>query len=88
MSKGNDLGLLELLKAKGVSVLRAGQQNSWLEIVLDEGRNRHIRRMLEAQFIEVLRLVRVAIGGLQLGHLAKGSFRELSEAEVRSLDPI
>lgn len=75
----------ELLKAKEVSILRAGQKNSWLEIVLDEGRNRHIRRMLAAQGIEVLRLVRVAIGGLQLGHLAKGSFRELSDSEVRSL---
>ena len=77
----------ELLQAKYVSVLRAGEKNSWLEIILDEGKNRHIRRMLAAQNIEVLRLVRVAIGRLQLGDLAKGSFRELSKSEMRSLEP-
>ena len=41
--------------------------------------------MLAVLGIEVLRLVRVAIGGLQLGILANGSFRELSKSEVRSL---
>ena len=77
----------ELLQAKRVSRLRAGEKNSWLEIVLDEGRNRHIRRMLSAQGVEVLRLVRVAIGRLCLGNLPKGSFRKLRESEVRFLQP-
>ena len=77
----------DLLRAKRVSILRAGEKSSWLEIVLDQGKNRHIRRMLAAQNIQVLRLVRVAIGGLQLGNLAKGRFRELSESEVRPLNP-
>lgn len=75
----------ELLKAIRVSLLRAGEKNSWLEIVLNEGRNRHIRRMLAACGIEVLRLVRVAIGGLQLGRVPKGEFRELTDNEVRRL---
>ena len=76
----------ELLRVKHASVLRTGQKNSWLVIVLDEGRNRHIRRMFEALGIEVLRLVRVAIGPLQLGLLQKGSFRPLTAGEKMSLD--
>src|SRR4029077_1943763 len=51
----------EFLRVKNVRALRSGERNSWLEIILDEGKNRHIRRMLEALKIEVLRLVRVAI---------------------------
>ena len=56
-----------------------------LEIVLDEGRNRQIRRLLAARDIAVLRLVRVAIGSLQLGQLAKGQWRELDVAEREAL---
>jgi 23S rRNA pseudouridine2605 synthase len=72
----------EFLSAKRVAVLRRGQKNSWLEIVLDEGRNRQIRRLLEAFGVGVLRLVRVAIGPLQLGGLAKGQCRFLAAGEV------
>ena len=76
----------ELLRARKARVLRSGQQNCWLEIVLDEGKNRQIRRMLAAFGVDVLRLVRVAIGPLPLGNLAKGAFRELTKAEKGSLD--
>ena len=76
----------EVLRAKQARRLRAGQKNCWLEIVLDEGKNRQIRRMMEGMGVEVLRLVRVAIGPLQLGELAKGSYRVLSEDEKRMLD--
>jgi 23S rRNA pseudouridine2605 synthase len=76
----------EILRAKQVQILRQGERNSWLEIVLDEGRNRHIRRMLEASEIAVLRLVRVAIGPLALGDLPKGSTRPLTSAEKQLLD--
>jgi 23S rRNA pseudouridine2605 synthase len=76
----------EMLRAKQARRLRAGQKNCWLEIVLDEGKNRQIRRMLEGMGVGVLRLVRVAIGPLQLGELAKGSSRALSEDEKRVLD--
>lgn len=76
----------EFLRVKSVRMLRQGEQNSWLEIVLDEGKNRHVRRMLEALRIETLRLVRVAIGPLALGDLAKGATRSLDEKEKRALD--
>jgi len=71
----------ETLRAKGVRLLRHGKRNSWLEIVLDEGKNRHIRRMLEAMDVSVLRLVRVSIGPLELGELKKGEYRHLTMAE-------
>jgi 23S rRNA pseudouridine2605 synthase len=76
----------EMLRAKQARVLRSGQKNCWLEIILDEGKNRQIRRMLAARSVEVLRLVRVAIGPLQLGNLPKGTFRPLTRDEKRSLD--
>ncbi len=74
-----------LLRAKHVGVLREGERNAWLEIVLDEGRNRQIRRLLAALEIGVLRLVRVAIGALAMGELGKGAWRMLSAEEVRAL---
>ena len=76
----------ERLRAKAGRVLRGGEKNTWLEIVLDEGKNRHIRRMLAAVGIEVLRLVRVAIGPLMLGDLPKGTSRPLTNNEKRALD--
>jgi 23S rRNA pseudouridine2605 synthase len=76
----------DLLRAELVRELRRGERNSWLEIVLHEGKNRQIRRMLEALGVEVLRLVRVAIGGLTLGDLAKGSCRELTAEEKSSIE--
>ncbi|HEY1262916.1 MAG TPA: pseudouridine synthase [Terriglobales bacterium] len=76
----------DFLKAVAARSLREGNRNSWVEIVLDEGKNRHIRRLLEALGIGVLRLVRVAIGPLTLGDLAKGAFRGLSKAEKKMLD--
>ena len=75
----------ERLRAKSARLLRTGSRNAWLEIVLDEGRNRQIRRLLAALDIGVLRLVRVAIGDLALGDLPKGTWRDLTAGEVRRL---
>ncbi len=75
----------EFLRAKAASLLRAGGKHAWLEIALDEGRNRQIRRLLAAQGIGVLRLVRVAIGPVALGELRKGAWRWLDAAEITAL---
>jgi 23S rRNA pseudouridine2605 synthase len=76
----------ELLRAKRARLLRRGEKNTWLEIVLDEGKNRQIRRMFERMGIEVLRLIRVSIGPVALGQLAKGNFRPLVGPEKFALD--
>jgi 23S rRNA pseudouridine2605 synthase len=79
----------ERLSAKRIALLRTGTRSSaWLEITLDEGKNRHIRRLMSALGVEVLRLMRVAIGPLQLGALPKGQWRPLTDEEVRALGPL
>ena len=81
VSEGEHLG------ARSVKVLRQSEKTCWLEIVLDEGRNRQIRRLLAAFELEVQRLIRVAIGNLQLGTLAKGAVRRLTFPEIKNLGP-
>jgi 23S rRNA pseudouridine2605 synthase len=53
-----------------------------LEVILTEGRNRQLRRMAAAVGHKVRRLVRVAVGGLELGELAPGACRRLGAEEV------
>ncbi len=77
----------EHLVAKSARLLQTGEKNAWLEIVLAEGRNRHIRRLLEAQGVAVLRLLRVAIGGLALGDLPKGHWRRLNANDLTKVRP-
>ena len=76
----------ERLRVKAARILRGGDKSTWLEVVLDEGKNRQIRRIFEYLGIEVLRLVRVAIGPLTLGDLQKGSVRPLTREEKQALD--
>ncbi len=76
----------DTFRAKRTARLRARPGEHWLEVVLEEGKNRQIRRMLAALDVAVLRLVRVAIGPLPLGKLAPGAWRELTPAEKRALD--
>ncbi len=76
----------ERLEVKAISLLRTGSRSgAWFEVVLDEGKNRQIRRIFTAVGVEVQRLVRVAIGPLVLGDLAKGAWRRLTPDEVRRL---
>lgn len=74
------------LRARRASLLRHGTKNSWIEVVLNEGKNRQIRRLLAGLGVGVLRLVRVGIGPLALGTLPKGKTRQLTEEEKKALD--
>ncbi len=76
----------DFLRVKRAAIVGGGKKNSWLEVVLDEGKNRQIRRLLAALEIEVLRLIRIAIGPLRLGDLPKGEVRELTQEEKAALD--
>ncbi len=65
--------------------LRDGARHTFLEITIAEGRNRQVRRMLEAVGSKVLKLVRTAIGPVAIGGLEIGKWRELTPEEVKGL---
>jgi 23S rRNA pseudouridine2605 synthase len=77
-------------KVKAKSVKRLGRQgdSTWLRIVLCEGKNREIRRMLAKLRHKVLSLKRVAIGPVQLDRLPKGKARKLKLAELEALQKL
>ena len=68
-----------------VRIRTTHKKSTLLEIVLDEGRNREIRRLLAKLGHKVLRLKRIALGPLRLGELPSGHFRELARDEIRAL---
>lgn len=70
-----------------VKRLRDNAKYTHLEIILTEGRNRQVRRMLEAVGSKVLKLVRTAIGPVRIGDLPIGKHRLLTEEEIRQLSP-
>lgn len=67
-----------------VRLVRAGD-NPWIEIAITEGRNRQVRRMLQAVGHPVQRLRRIRYGGVELGRLAPGALRPLRPGEVERL---
>jgi 23S rRNA pseudouridine2605 synthase len=72
-------------KATGAKYLKRVKDTSWIELVLQEGRNREIRRLLAKIGHKVLTLRRVSIGTLRLGELPVGAHRELTAIELRAL---
>ena len=68
-----------------VQRLRDSGNHTFLELTITEGRNRQVRRMIEAVDSSVLKLVRTAIGPIQIGELAIGKYRQLEREEVRAL---
>jgi 23S rRNA pseudouridine2605 synthase len=73
------------VRARKVKRLKGQGASTWLRIILSEGRNREIRRMLARLKHKVLRLRRVALGPVLLGELARGKARRLSSTEVEAL---
>jgi 23S rRNA pseudouridine2605 synthase len=71
----------------GVTVRKASGRESHLVVDLREGKNRQVRRMFEAAGHEVTRLKRVEFGGLELGALEPGQWRELTRGEIRAAFP-
>ncbi len=74
-------------RAQPVSVQRREDRGkyTWLDVVLTEGKNREVRRMIEAVGFKVLKLVRTRIGPLTLEGMEVGKWRELTRFEVESL---
>jgi 23S rRNA pseudouridine2605 synthase len=73
------------VKAKRVKRLKSQGESTWLEVVLSEGKNREIRRMLARLEHKVMRLKRLAIGPIKLDRLPRGKSRRLSQDEVARL---
>ena len=67
----------DFMHAVSAKLYSAGEKNSWLEITLDEGKNREIRRMLAKLGYEVLRLVRIKFCNFELGDLKQGEIKEI-----------
>jgi 23S rRNA pseudouridine2605 synthase len=77
----------ERMTADEAVVRKASGRESHLVITLHEGRNREVRRLMEAVGHRVTRLRRVQFGGLELGTLAPGAWREVTAAELRTAFP-
>jgi 23S rRNA pseudouridine2605 synthase len=75
----------ETLQAQRARLISANNSSSVVELVLTEGKNREVRRLLASQRLTVLRLQRVQIGPIKLGELPQGRWRALTEPEIKSL---
>lgn len=80
--------MLEDGRARAASILvlrQGGEKNSWVRVVVTEGRNRLIKRMFSATGHPVLKLKRVKFGPIELGELPVGRFRYLTPEEIEKL---
>ena len=85
LSVGVDIGDEKKTAPCSVLVLEKSADRSVLQMVIEEGRNRQVRRMCEAVGLQVKRLRRTSIGPVKLGMLQPGQWRELTAAEVGAL---
>jgi 23S rRNA pseudouridine2605 synthase len=84
LTKGvNDHG--EFLRAERAHTVSATPDRTVVEVELSEGRNREVRRLFEAQGLEVERLTRIQIGPIKLGELKVGRWRVLTPPEIKAL---
>ena len=66
-------------------VIKRPQKGFEVKITIHEGRNRQVRKMLEAVGVNVIALKRISVGSVTLGNLPEGKWRKLSEAEINKL---
>ena len=81
LRQGIDIGKGEVTRPAQVAILTSETTGASLRIIIDEGKNRQIRRMMSALGLSVLKLSRVAIGGCVLGAMPLGDHRFLSDAD-------
>ena len=85
LAAGVEMKRGDFAKPLGVRRVEDRGKYTWLEVVLTEGKNREVRRMIEAVGFKVLKLVRTRIGPLTLQGLEVGKWRELTHREVTAL---
>ncbi len=85
LREGVDIGDGDVTRPAFVKVTGGTDRNTWLEVIIGEGRNRQIRRMFEVIDRPVMKLRRIGLGPLSIEGLASGSFRSLSHDEVAGL---
>lgn len=72
-------------KPESFHILKTNRKSCWLSLTIAEGRNRLIRRVFEMLDHAVIRLIRTAIAGINLGKMKVGTFRHLTRKEVQNL---
>lgn len=87
-SKGIKLDDGSITKPARVWIEHKDENNTWLGVILKEGKKRQIRRMAESSGLVVLRLIRIRIGSLVLGDLLPGEWRELTADEISHLQDL
>lgn len=85
LRRGLDIGRGEVTRPCEVEEVRGAAASVVLRVIIHEGRNRQIRRMLSAVGVSVRELARTAIGGFEMGAMAPGEHRVLSSVERRRL---
>lgn len=85
LKEGVEIDPGELTKPAKVAIRARTEKNTWLEFVIEEGKNRQLRRMCEEVGLRVLRLRRIAQGTLTIEHVSPGDFRSLTSDEVLAL---
>lgn len=85
LRRGVDIGDRHPTAPADIEIIRQTDSTSTVVIKIHEGRNRQVRRMMEAVGHDVVRLERTAIGNLRLGHLKTGRYRKLSDKEIEYL---
>jgi pseudouridine synthase len=85
LRRGVEIGAEPRTLPAEVRRVRDSARRTWVEITITEGRNRQVRRMIEAVGSGVMKLVRIRLGPLEIGDLQIGRYRELTSAELAQL---